>query len=185
MHRNSAAAAAIVLLVACATQELPPPGTGLLDAKEQQALAAIGDATDGERFRVLRLPPSVGLVRWDPDRSTVGPSCPENLLQRIRDEAGRLNQKPKEGTALKLTVRVDSCAPETLFRPPVVRYAFVLGSAESNRSLVIGAGELDVASDLFESPADDRAVVVGRELRRRVERGLERLNSRIQSRRTN
>jgi hypothetical protein len=167
--------AAAAAVVGCASTETAPPGAGLLDAKEQRALAASADAPEGERFRVVRRPPSIGPVRWDPDRSNVGVSCPANLLQKIRDEAGRLNQKTREGTKLGLTVQVDRCRPETLFAPPMVSYAFVLTNAESRKSLVVGAGEIWVESELLESSADDRASAVGREVRRRVERGLDGL----------
>lgn len=175
--------AAVMVCVGCASTASVTPGARLFDPKERKALQTGAEATQGERFRILRLPPSVGRLRWDPDQSEVGATCPGDLLQKIRDETGRLNQKVTEGTTISLTVHVDHCAPETLLSPPVVSYAFVLRNGQSGRSLVVGAGEVGVASALFESPADDRAAVVGREVRRRVERSLDSLRLAVGSKR--
>jgi hypothetical protein len=160
-------------VLGCASARLAPGEGALLSAHLRSRLIELQPGGDGERFARSGPGSSVGLLQWNADRSSVSAACPRPLLQSIRDEVGRLNQRATEGDVATVAVHVYGCRGQWWWSPPVVQYEFtVLGS--TGKHVSFGAGDVELHPRAFQSPADDPVEVVGRELRKRIARSLRR-----------
>jgi hypothetical protein len=98
---------ASVLAVGCASTGLHE-GRTALRKDEQGYLVARKGVPRGtfERFWTVHRPVSIGLVQWQEDQSWACPQAPTDLLQSMRDEIGRLNQRYRAGEKISLSVTV-------------------------------------------------------------------------------
>ena len=99
----------VVLVASCATTSRLHEGQTALLSSESAAASAGAQKGSGDGFRRLWRSPGLQhwrLLKWDQDHSSVAPGAPPLLLQSIREEIGRLNQRPASGDDLLLTCTV-------------------------------------------------------------------------------
>src|SRR5436190_869500 len=87
------------VVASCASSSLHPGRTALAPAETATVVPRLEKAS-GDGFRRLWKSPTLKtwrLLKWDEVHSSVAPGAPAALLQAIRDEVGRLNQRPSSG----------------------------------------------------------------------------------------
>mgnify|MGYP001767607617 CR=1 FL=1 len=143
-------------------------GRSSLGKDEQACLRGRkGTSTNFDRFwQTANLRPW-GLVRWDQDRSWMVPEAPKELLQTIRDQVGRLNQRAGGGENINLAVTVYRWEPAGTWHKPTAFYELV---ARDSRGKIVWAVDDSVRAteDLAQSLVDSPSVIIAREVLRRV-----------------
>lgn len=158
---------AATLGTACAGPGSLHSGRTTLADKERAAMVA-GPPKKGSPFRrVWRSRASWGYLKWDEDRSSTVAGAPAGLLQAMRDEVGRVNQRARAGGDAHLAVTVYRYRPEGFLSRSRVEYE---AAARDEKGALLWAVEdvIEPSPDKAESLADDEASLIARELARKV-----------------
>ena len=161
---------ASVLAVGCASTGLHEGRTALRKDEQGYLVARKGAPRGGafERFWTVRRPISIGLVRWQEDQSWACPQAPADLLQSMRDELGRLNQRYRAGENISLAVTVYRFDKGGIWSgPPTAHYELV---ARDQQGQVVWAADdkVEAEASLARTLADTSSAIIGREVLRKV-----------------
>ena len=170
MRRRAFLSSSVGLLAGCASGAALHTGPSNLAAREKAALAE-GRPRNGQRgFRRLWKSQSIkpwGLLKWDPDHSSAVPSAPPGLLQAIRDDLGRLNQRVATGDSLSQVVTVYGYDREGWVSPPSAAYELVARNA-GGQVVWCAEDEVSAAPELAKTLADAPELILAREIGRKV-----------------
>ena len=159
-----------VLVTSCATAARLHDGHTTL-ASSESAAAAVGAAKGhGDDFRRLWRSPALKpwrLLKWDQDHSTSAPGSPAALLQSIREEVGRLNQRPAAGDDLLLTCTVYVYRGGGWFSDPKAHYELVARD-QAGKALWVADDEVTAQPSLARSLADPEEAIIAREIARKI-----------------
>lgn len=158
-----------LLVGACASTELHPGKTTLLPQETATVVTQGKETKPGGFRRIWRSPAlhSWRLLKWDQDRCSVASDTPAALLQNIRDEIGRLNQRDRQGDDLALAVTVYLYRAGGWFSDPRAYYELV---ARDGKGKVVWVADDEVVakSELARSLVDPEEAVIAREIARKV-----------------
>ena len=150
-------------------------GKTQLTAEEQALLLQGATRPDGFE-RVWRAPGFQNqwhLLKWDSDHSWAVPEAPADLLDRVREELGRVNQTPGSGDDLSLTVTVFRYKRAGFLTNPVGHFELVARDTQG-QAVWMALGQVKSSQSLAESLADSDSLVMGRELYRKVRKTFEK-----------
>jgi hypothetical protein len=146
-------------------------GRTTLARREQPCLASRKGAPSGIFARSCQVQQmrSWNLLRWDASRSFAVSNAPVDLLETIRDEIGRLNQRPGFGEDLLLAVTVYRFEKAGLWNGPVADYELV---ARDMLGRVVWAvdDKIEAREDLAQALTDPPSAVIAREILRKLRR---------------
>ena len=159
---------ALGLCVGCASTGFHAGRTSL--AKEEQGVLKVqaGPAKGPfERFWKSKTLGPFGLVKWQEEKSWAAPEAPADLLQIVRDELGRLNQRAGAGEEISLAVTVYRYEGEGVWSKPTAFYELV---ARDQRGKVLWAADdkVQATEDLAVSLVDPPSAIMAREILRKV-----------------
>jgi hypothetical protein len=174
MKRLCLSASLAIVTGACAGTQTFHSGPTSLNPREQRAMLAIS-STRAHGFARFWLRPKcrVGLVKWSAATSRSIPDAPKTALEHVRDEVGRLNEKPRTGEPVFVTVTIFAWQRRWFDPAPRVGYE-VVGRDGAGQIIWMGEDTLvplrELALDLTEP--DD--LLVARQVVRklRLELGL-------------
>ena len=159
---------AVVLSMGCASTGFHE-GKTTLGKSERGYLVAGKAAQEGPFDRFWRGPNlrPWGLVKWQEDRSWATSDAPKDLLQSIRDELGRLNQRAGNGENVALAVTVYRFEKSGMWKKPTAYYELV---ARDERGKVVWAADDKVraSEDLALSLVEPPSSTIAREILRKV-----------------
>lgn len=158
-----------MLVAACASAGLHSGKTSLLP-QETATVASQGKEAGSSRFRRFWKSPNLSswrLLKWDQDRSSVVADAPAGLLQNVRDELGRLNQRDGRGGDLSLTVTVYLYRAGGWFSDPRANYEIVARDGKG-KAVWVADDEVVARPELARSLVDPEEAVVAREIARKV-----------------
>lgn len=148
-------------------------GRTALRKEEQGYLVARKGTPKGifARFWASPRPTSMGLVQWQEDQSWACPQAPTDLLQSIRDEVGRLNQRFRLGEKVALAVTVYRFDRGGAWSGPTAHYELV---ARNPRGQVVWAADdqIEATANLARTLADTPSTMIGREILNKVRQQL-------------
>ena len=146
-------------------------GRTTLAPSEQGCLAPPKGATSGIFARSCQIQPMRpwNLLRWDTSRSFAVNDAPGDLLQTIRDEIGRLNQRSGIGEDLLLAVTVYHFTKAGLWNAPAADYELV---ARDMRGRVVWAvdDKIEAREELAQALTDPPSAIIAREILRKLRR---------------
>jgi hypothetical protein len=137
---------------------------------EEQALVLKGEQRTEGFERTWRAPEFHGkwhLLKWDPDHSWAVPEAPADLLDRVREEIGRVNQTPGTGEDLTLSVTVFRYKRGGFLTNPVGHFELVARDPKG-RPVWTALDQVKSSQSLAESMADSDSLIMGRELHRKI-----------------
>ena len=143
---------------------------------EEQALVLQGEQRTEGFERVWRAPEFQGkwhLLKWDPDHSWAVPEAPSDLLDRVREEVGRVNQTPGTGEDLTLSVTVYRYKRSGFLTNPVGHFELVARDPKGH-AVWMAMDQVKSTQSLAESLADSDSLIMGRELHRRIRQTFEK-----------
>jgi hypothetical protein len=143
---------------------------------EEQALVLQGEQRTGGFERTWRAPEFQGkwhLLKWDPDHSWAVPEAPADLLDRVREEVGRVNQTPGTGEDLTLSVTVFRYKRSGFLTNPVGHFELVARDSKG-RAVWTALDQVKSTQSLAESMADSDSLIMGRELHRKIRQTFEK-----------
>ena len=163
-------AAALLASAGCAPAVFHS-GRTTLARSEQGCLAPRKGATSGIFARSCQVPQMRpwNLLRWDTSRSFAVSDAPGDLLQTIRDEIGRLNQRSGGGEDLVLAVTVYHFEKAGLWNGPVADYELV---ARDMGGRVVWAvdDKIEAPEALAQALTDPPSAIIAREILRKLRR---------------
>lgn len=108
-----------------------------------------------------------GLVKWQEERSWAVPDAPLDLLQTVRDELGRLNQRAGAGDNLQIAVTVYRFEKAGTWSKPTAYYEVV---ARDPHGKVVWAADdkVRVVEELAQSLVETPSSIIAREILRKV-----------------
>ena len=163
-------AAALLASTGCAPAVFHDGRTTL--ARSEQACLAPRKGAPGGIFarscQVQQMRPW-NLLRWDTSRSFAVNDAPGDLLQTIRDEIGRLNQRSGGGEDLVLAVTVYHFEKAGLWNGPVADYELV---ARDMGGRVVWAvdDKIEALEALAQALTDPPSAIIAREILRKLRR---------------
>jgi len=108
-----------------------------------------------------------GLLQWDEQRASASRDSPADLLQTIRDELGRLNQRAAAGPNLQVAVTIYRFEKGGTFSKPTAYYEIVVRDPRGN--VAWAADDSIVASDdMALSLVDPPSAIIAREMLRKI-----------------
>jgi hypothetical protein len=119
------------------------------------------------RFWQATPPKSWGMIRWDSARSWAVPSAPTDLLQAIRDEVGRLNQRAPLRDDVMVSVTVYGYEPQGYFSSARCKYELVVRD-KAGKVVWAADDEIRPGKELATSLVDPEAAMIGREVLRKI-----------------
>ena len=143
---------------------------------EEQALILQGQERPDGFQRVWQAPEVDGkwhLLKWDADHSWAVPEAPSDLLDRIREEVGRVNQTPGTGEDLTLSVTVFHYKRGGLLTNPVGHFELVARDPKGH-AVWMALDQVKSSQTLAESLADSDSLIMGRELHRHIRKTFEK-----------
>jgi len=159
-----------IVAVGCATAPRLHQGSTALAVPETATVAAHAEEGSGDGFRRLWRSPALKswrLLKWDQDHSTAAVGSPATLLQTIREEVGRLNQRPAAGEDLVLTCTVYVYRGGGWFSNPKAHYELVARN-QTGKAVWVADDEVVAKPELARSLADPEETVVAREIARKI-----------------
>jgi len=144
-------------------------GRTQLTAEERGRILQVQDA--GGPFEQLWKAPGFdgtwGLLKWDPDHSWAVADAPPDLLDQVREEVGQVNQEPRKGDDLSLTVTVYRFKRQGFLTNPVGSFELVARNREG-KAVWIALDRVKSSQSLANSLADSDSQIMARELRRKL-----------------
>ncbi len=159
-----------VLVASCATTSRLHDGQTTLASSESAAAAASAHKVGGDGFRRLWRSPTFKpwrLLKWDENHSTAASGSPTTLLQSIREEVGRVNQRPTSGDDLFLTCTVYLYCGGGWFSDPKAHYELVARD-KAGKAQWVADDEVTARLDLARSLADSEEAIIAREIARKI-----------------
>lgn len=144
-------------------------GKTALNAEEKAAVVKI-QAKENTGFAVAWKNPEVkefGLMKWDPDSSYAATDAPPELLDSIRDNLGKLNQKDRKGDPVTLTVTVYKFKKQGLLSNPVAYFEIVARTKDGKAAWIL-LDQVKTSQALAQSLADTDSAIIGREIYRKM-----------------
>jgi hypothetical protein len=163
-----------VVVVGCASTSSLHEGRSALGAPETAVVVAQSNKGTADGFRRLWRSPALKswrLLKWDQEHSSAEPSAPPALLQTIREEVGRLNQRPARGDDLLLTVTVYLYRGGGWFSRPKAHYELVARN-QAGKAMWVADDEVVVRPELARGLADPDEAIVAREIARRIQQAF-------------
>jgi hypothetical protein len=163
-----------MLVASCATTSRLHEGQTALASSESAAATAGAQKGGGDGFRRLWRSPGLKpwrLLKWDQDHSTAASGSPAALLQAIREEVGRLNQRPASGDDLLLTCTVYLYRGGGWFSDPKAHYELVARN-QAGKALWVADDEVVAKPDLARSLADPEEAIIAREIARKIRKAF-------------
>ena len=144
-------------------------GRSSLVGPEQNHLQGKGGPPSAvfRRFWQTTPPKSWGMIRWDSARSWAVPSAPPDLLQSIRDEVGRLNQRAPLRDDVMVSVTVYGYEPQGYFAAARCKYELVVRD-KAGKVEWAADDEIRPGKELAMSLVDTNAAMIGREVLRKI-----------------
>jgi hypothetical protein len=144
-------------------------GRSSLVGPEQNHLQGKGGSPSAVflRFWQATPPKSWGMIRWDSARSWAVPSAPPDLLQAIRDEVGRLNQRAPLRDDVMVSVTVYGYEPQGYFSSARCKYELVVRD-KAGKVVWAADDEIRPGKELATSLVDPEAAMIGREVLRKI-----------------
>jgi hypothetical protein len=143
---------------------------------EEQALALKGERREDGFERVWVAPGFQGkwhLLKWDADHSWAVSEAPNDLLERVREEVGRVNQTAGSGDDLSLAVTVYKYKRQGFLTNPVGQFELVARDPKGH-AVWIAVDQVKSSQSLAESMADSDSLIMGRELHRKIRKTFEK-----------
>ena len=143
---------------------------------EEQSLILHGEQRPDGFERVWRAPEFDGkwhLLKWDTDHSWAVPEAPSDLLDRVREEVGQVNQTPGAGEDLSLSVTVFRYKPGGFLSNPVGQFELVARD-KKGRAVWMALDRVKSSQSLAESLSDSDSLIMGRELHRKIRKTFEK-----------
>jgi hypothetical protein len=109
------------------------------------------------------------LLTWDTDHASMVPDAPNDLLDRVREEVGRVNQKPGTGDDLALSVTVFRYKRGGFLTNPVGQFELVARNP-TGKAVWIAVCRERSSQSKAESLADSDSLIMARELCRKLRR---------------
>lgn len=159
-----------VVAAGCAASSSLHQGRTALAPPETATVVARSEKGRGDGFRRSWKSPALKpwrLLKWDQERSSVAPGAPAALLQTIREEVGRLNQRPASGEDLLLTVTVYIYRGGGWFSDPKAHYELVARD-RTGKAMWVADDEIVARPELARSLVDPEEIVVAREIVRKI-----------------
>jgi hypothetical protein len=159
-----------IMAVGCAASSTLHQGSTALAPPESAAVIARSEKGDTDGFRRLWKSPvlkSWRLLKWDAERSSVAPGAPTALLQTLRDEIGRVNQRPTSGEDLLLTVTVYVYRGGGWFSDPKAHYELVARS-QDGKAMWVADDDIVAHAGLARSLVDAEETIISREIARKI-----------------
>lgn len=159
-----------LLAASCATTSRLHDGRTALAASETTAVAAGAVRGNDGGFRRLWRSPALNkwrLLKWDQDHSTAASGAPATLLQNIRDEIGRLNQRSAVGDDLVLTCTIYLFRGGGWFSDPSAHYELVARNA-AGKAVWVADDEIVAKPELARTLADPDDLIIAREIARKL-----------------
>ncbi len=157
----------------CATPTGLHEGRTALRKSEQGYLMARHGSPRGpfERFWAVHRRVAIGLVQWEEGESWACRQAPPDLLQSMRDELGRLNQRYRAGESIALAVTVYRFDQAGWWSGPTAHYELV---ARDQHGEVVwaAADKIEATEELARTLADTPSAIIGREVLRKVRQQL-------------
>lgn len=163
-------AASIGVLSGCASGAAVHVGPSSLGSRERAAIAQAKPRNGQGGFRRLWKSPAIkpwSLLKWDSDHSSAVPGAPAGLLQAVRDELGRMNQRQATGESLSLVVTVYGYDGGGWFSPASAAYELVARNA-NGQAMWFAEDEVSPLPELAHTLADSAEVILAREIGRKV-----------------
>jgi hypothetical protein len=163
-------AASVCVLAGCASGTALHVGPSTLATRERTNLAQAKSRNGQGGFRRLWKSPAIkpwSLLKWDSDHSSAVPGAPVGLLQAIRDELGRMNQRSATGESLTLAVTVYGYDRGGWFSPPSAAYELVARNA-NGQAVWFAEDEVSAPPELAHTLADPAELMLAREIGRKV-----------------
>jgi len=157
----------IGLVVGCASTGFHEGRTTLAKPEQAYLTAPHGSGKNFDRFWQARDVRRWGLVQWDEDRSWAVPEAPRRLLQDIRDQLGKLNQKAGLGENIGVAITVYRWEPAGTWRKATAHYEMVARD-RSGKALWAVDDTVRAMEDLALSLVDTPSEIIAREILRRV-----------------
>ena len=162
--------ASIGALAGCASGTALHVGPSTLATRERATLAQAKPRNGQGGFRKSWKSPAIktwALLKWDSDHSSAVPGAPAGLLQAIRDELGRMNQRPATGESLTLVVTVYGYDRGGWFSPPSAAYELVARNS-NGQAVWFAEDEVSAPPELAHTLADSAELILAREISRKV-----------------
>lgn len=144
-------------------------GKSALTAEEKASVLNIKEK-DGSGFSTFWRNPEVkefGLLKFDADSSYSIPDAPQDLLDSIRDNIGKLNQKTRPGDPLTITVTVFKFKKQGFLTNPVAFFEIV-ARTKDGKPAWIAIDRVKSTQELAQSLADSDSAIIGREVFRKM-----------------
>src|SRR5690242_10632408 len=155
-----------IVAASCATVPRLHQGSTALATPETATVAAHAEKGAGDGFRRVWRSPNLKawrLLKWDQDHSSAAPGSPAALLQAIRDELGRLNQRASAGEDLQLTCTVYLYRGGGWFSDPKAHYELVARD-RSGKALWVVDDEIVAQPELARSLTEPEELLIAREI---------------------
>lgn len=163
--------ASIGALAGCASGTALHVGPSTLATRERATLAQAKKPRNGQgEFRRSWKSPAIkpwALLKWDSDHSSAVPGAPVGLLQAIRDELGRINQRQATGESVTLVVTVYRYDRGGWFSPPSAAYELVARNS-NGQAVWFAEDEVSAPPELAHTLADPAELILAREIGRKV-----------------
>jgi hypothetical protein len=158
-----------ILVGGCAAAGLHSGKTTLLPQETATVISQGKDSKAGGFRRIWKSPTlhTWRLLKWDQDRSSVTADAPGGLLQNVRDEIGRLNQRDGQGEDLLLAVTVYVYRAGGWFSNPKAHYELVARDGRG-KAVWVADDEVIARPDMARSLVDPEEAVIAREIGRKL-----------------
>lgn len=144
-------------------------GKSALKPEEKVVVLAVTEK-EGSGFRMAWRNPDVktfGLLKWDADSSYAVTDAPPELLEAIRENIGKLNQKDRKGEDLILSVTIFKFKKQGFLTNPVAFFEIVARTKDGKAAWVV-IDRVKSTQELAQGLSDTDSAIVGREVFRKM-----------------
>lgn len=143
-------------------------GKTVLSGDEKAAVLKIKEKKTG--FTIAWKNPDLkefGLLKWNNEASCAVTDAPPELLDAIRDNIGKLNQKDRKGEPLSVAVNVYRFKKQGFMTNPVAFFEIVARTKDGKTAWIV-LDQVKPTQELAESMADSNSAIIGREVYRKM-----------------
>lgn len=109
----------------------------------------------------------IGLLKWDAENSYAVTDAHPELLDAIRDNIGKLNQKDRKGDPLMVTVTVYKFKKQGFVTNPVAFFEIVARTKDGKAAWVV-MDRVKSTQELAQGLTDTDSLIIGREVYRKM-----------------
>jgi len=163
---------ALCFAIACgyaSAKEKFHDGKTTLSADEKAIVMKVKEKED-KGFSILWKNPNIkefGVMKWDSDSCFAVPDAPNDILDSIRDQVGKLNQKDRKGEEVKISATIFKYKKQSFLSNPVAYYELVARNKDG-KTVWIAIDQIKPCQELATSLADTDSNIVGREIHRKI-----------------